>query len=109
MPDPTGSVVRVGEPGQPCFQIRPGEEGLSVFDPDAIQPPLEEDEILQSFRPSSIVVVRSVIAVQAAGLDIEPVPGAEALPPRLQQAHREIRPRAGMTRKQFKQALKGLE
>ena len=109
MPDPAGSVVRIGEPGQPCFQLRPGEEGLSVFDPEAVQPPLEEDEILRQFRPGSVMVVRSMAALGAAGLEVVPVPGAEMLPPRLRQAHREIRPGAGTTRKQFKQALKSLE
>lgn len=52
-------VVRVDEPGRPSFQLRRGEEGLSVFDPDSVHPPLTEAEILEAFRPGNVVVVRS--------------------------------------------------
>lgn len=44
-------VVRVATPGQPAFQLRKGEQGISVFDPAAVDPPLTEDEILAAFRP----------------------------------------------------------
>jgi hypothetical protein len=46
-------AVRVTEPGRPAFQLRKGEEGLSVFDPAAVQPPLTESEILDAFRLGS--------------------------------------------------------
>ena len=102
-------VVRVAEPGRPAFQLRKGEEGLSLFDPDLVDPPLTESEILEVFRPGSIVVARSTVAVESKGLRIVPIPGAEPLPPRMRAAHIEIRPGVGMTRAEFKQALKELE
>jgi hypothetical protein len=102
-------VVRVAEPGRPAFQLRKGEEGLSLFDPDLVEPPLSESEILEAFRPGNVVVVRSAVEVQSKGLQIVPIPRAESLPQRLREAHVEIRPAAGMTRGEFKQALKELE
>jgi hypothetical protein len=80
-----------------------------VFDPAAVDPSLTEGEILQSFRPGSAAVVRSKEAIEAAGLVIVPVPGANPLPARLRDAHAEIRPGPSMTRPQFKQALRSLE
>jgi hypothetical protein len=105
----TPVVVRVATPGSPAFQLRKGEEGLSVFDPAGVDPPLTETEILDSFREGSVLVVRSVEAVFAAGLRIELVEGAGNLPDRLRKAHREMRSGPGMSRPAFKQALKGLE
>lgn len=102
-------VVRVGEPGRPAFVLRKGEEGLSVFDPEAVSPPLTEGEILDAFRAGSLVVSRTEAEVAAKGLSIVPIPGAEPLPGRLREAHAEIRPGPNMTRAQFKQALKELE
>ena len=102
-------VVRVGEPGRPAFQLRKGEEGLSVFDLPAVNPPLTEVEILGSFRPGSQAIARSVDEIEAKGLIVVPLLGAEPLPQRLQQAHVEIRPGPGMSRAQFKQALQELE
>lgn len=102
-------VVRVSEPGRPAFQLRKGEEGLSVFDLEAVEPPLTESEILEAFRPGSQTVARSVAEVEARGLRVAPIPGAGALPERLRAAHVEIQPGPGMTRAEFKQALKELE
>lgn len=102
-------VVRVAEPGRPAFQLRRGEEGLSVFDPDAVAPPLTEAEILASFRPESRAVPRTVAEIAVKGLIVVPIPGADPLPGRLRDAHAEIRPGPGMTRPGFKQALKELE
>ena len=102
-------VVRVTEPGRPAFQLRKGEEGVSVFDPNAVEPALSDEEILEFFRPGSVLLARSPEEILAKGLDIVPVPGAEPLPPRLREAHAEIRPQSGMSRKQFKQALTELE
>jgi hypothetical protein len=109
MPAAGEEFVRVGEPGHAFFRLRPGEQGISVFDPFAVDPPLTEQEILQSFRPGSTAVVRSKVAVDAVGLAVVSVPGAPALPRRLQDAHAEIRPGPGMTRPQFKRALGSLE
>jgi hypothetical protein len=68
-------VVRVVEPGRPAFQLRRGEEGLSLFDPDLVEPPLTESEILEVFRPGSILVVRSGAEFEAKGLQIVPILG----------------------------------
>jgi len=102
-------LVRVATPGRPAFQLRKGEEGLSVFDLDAVDPPLTEAEILSCFRPGSRVVVRSVSEIEGGGLTVIPVPGAAPLPSRLRDAHAEIRPGPGMPRDRFKQALQELE
>ena len=107
MPDPV--VVRVGTPGSPAFQLRNGEAGLSVFDPSAVDPPLTEEEILDAFRPGSVVVYRTVEQITVLGLEVIPTEGADTLPDRIRAAHREIRPGAGMTRSAFKAALKDLE
>lgn len=110
MPEPTVAVIaRVGTPGTPAFQLRKGEEGLSVFDPAGVQPPLTEEEILDAFRPDSAVVYRTVAEVSDLGLVIMPTPGADTLLERLRTAHREIRPGPAMTRNQFKAALRELE
>jgi hypothetical protein len=102
-------VVRVATPGQPAFQLRKEEEGLSVFDSESVDPPLTEVEILSCFRPGSRAVIRSVTEIKEKGLTVIPVAGAAPLHPRLRDAHAEIRPGQGMTRDQFKQALKELE
>jgi hypothetical protein len=102
-------VVRVAEPGKPAFQLRKGEEGISVFDPQSVTPPLTEAEILDSFRPGSQAIMRSVAEIEQRGLLVVPIPGAGPLPERLRKAHAEIRPGPGMTRPQFKEILKELE
>jgi hypothetical protein len=70
-------VVRVTEPGRPAFQLRRGEEGLSVFDPGAVDPPLTEAEVLASFRPGSLAVVRTEAEIESKGLVLVPVTGAD--------------------------------
>jgi hypothetical protein len=102
-------VVRVTEPGRPAFQLRKGEEGLSVFDLDAVNPPLTEAEILDAFRTGSVAIARSDTEIGAKGLSLFPIPGAGTLPRRLREAHVEIRPGPGMTRAEFKRALQELE
>jgi hypothetical protein len=102
-------VFRVAEPGLPAFQLRPGEEGLSVFQPGRVDPSLAVAEILEAFRPGSCVILRTVDVIEELGMQIIPIPGAGFLPPRLREAHAEIRPGPGMTRGAFKQALKELE
>jgi hypothetical protein len=100
--------VRVMEAGKPGFQLRKGELGLSVFDTEAVDPPLSELEIVEAFRPESQLVFRSREAIDMHGLTIVRVPG-DGLPPRLCDAHAEIRPGSEMTRAQFKKALQELE
>ena len=102
-------VARVGTPDQPAFQLRKGERGLSVFDPSAVDPPLTEAEILEPFRPGSIVLYRRMEQIVAAGLTLVATDGADVLTHRLRVAHREIGPTAGMSRAEFKAALKLLE
>lgn len=102
-------IVRVSLPGQAAFQLRKGEEGISVFELTAIAPALTEEEILENFRPGSQVRARLIADIEAEGLQVIPIEGAETLPERLRRAHREIRPGPGMSREQFKRALKELE
>ncbi len=102
-------IIRITEPGRLGFQLRKGEEGISVFDTEAVEPPLTESEILDSFRLGSQAVARSVDEIEGKGLRVVPIAGVSPLPPRLCDAHAEIRPEPGMTRAQFKQALKELE
>jgi hypothetical protein len=102
-------LFRVAEPGKPAFQLRKGEEGLSVFDSDAVQPPLTETEVLDAFRPGSQIQVRKVAACVARGLRVIPVVGAAGFPDRVRLSHAEIRPGLAMNRAQFKQALRELE
>lgn len=109
MDEIVGIVARVGMPGQPCFQLRKGELGLSVFALASVDPPLTETEILEAFRPGSAVVYRTVSEILALGLAIAPTPGSDSLPERLRRAHREIEAGPDMTRGSFKAALKGLE
>jgi hypothetical protein len=109
-PEPSPqSIVRVAVPGQPAFQLRKGEEGISVFDLAATDPVLTAEEVLASFRPGSQLIVRSIMDIEAKGLCLVVIGGAETLPERLRKAHREIRPGVGVTREQFKRALRELE
>ncbi len=105
----TQSIIRVALPGQPAFQLRKGEEGISVFDPEVVDPPLTDEEILQSFRPGSLPIRRSIADIERKGLQVVPIEGAAILSDRLRQAHRELRPGTGMTRDQFKKTLRELE
>src|SRR5688572_20565583 len=102
-------VVRVAHSGQPAFQLRKGEEGVSVFDMEVVIPPLTESEILEHFRHGSVIVARSQREIEEKGLRLIYLEGADPLPPRLREAHAEVRPGPGMTRVAFKQALKELE
>src|SRR5437867_2821398 len=102
-------VFRVVTPGQPAFRLRKREEGISVFDPSAVDPPLAETEILDCFRPGCEIVECSVAAIEQHGMQLVAVEGANVLPGRLRQAHREIRPGPQMSRAQFKTALQELE
>ena len=92
------TLIRVFTPGHPKFQLRKGEFGISVFDPDAVNPPLTEPEILASFRPGSQSVSRTESEIHAQGLAIVSIPGGPQLPPRLQIAHAEIQTGVGMKR-----------
>lgn len=101
--------IRVTETGKQGFQLRKGEDGLSVFDPEAVAPALTEAEILDAFRADSQLVSRTREEIEAKGLVIVLVPGSTSLPLRLRDAHAEIRRGPNMTRGQFKKALQELE
>ncbi len=109
MSDRFAVVVRVATPGQPSFQLRKGELGISVFDLNGVDPPLTEEEILAPFRDGSVVVYRTLDQIAVAGLIVIETPGADAIPQRLQQAHREITSPPTASRGEFKSALKRLE
>lgn len=94
------------EASKPGFQRRPGETGLSVFDKRIIG----AEELLPLFRPGSQVVERTIAQIRARGMDVIRTPGDPTrLSPQACQAHCEIVPGAGMTRNQFKKALRELE
>ena len=101
--------IRVTEAGRPGFQLRKGEEGLSVFDTDSVDPTLTEAEILDAFRVGSILIFRSREEIEGKGLMIVPIAGGSSLPLRLRDAHAEIQRGPGMPRGQFKKALQELE
>lgn len=99
------SVHRVYNAGKPRFQLRPGEEAISVFDADKLSP----DDILPSFRPGSLIATHEISTIESFGLILVQTPGDPKLPQLLQDNHLDIRPGDGMTRKQFKAALRALE
>lgn len=99
------ALHRVFADGKPRFQLRKGEEGLSVFDADE----LLEHEILANFRPASRLTTRESAFIEGFGLKVEKSDGDPSLPQRLRENHWEIRPADGMSRYQFKAALKKLE
>jgi hypothetical protein len=99
------AVHRVFEEGKPKFQLRKGEDGLSVFDADVISP----QDILPSFRPGSQLTTQQREFLESRGFKIRQTPGDESLPQILRDNHYEIGPGDNMTRNQFKAALKKLE
>ena len=102
-------LIRVTEAGRPGFQLRKGEEGLSIFDIQAVDPALTETEVMEAFRPESHPVLRSREEIEEKGRIIVPISGSSSLPPRLRDAHAEIRRGPSLTRSQFKKALQELE
>ncbi len=99
------AIHRVFEEGKPKFQLRKGEEGLSVFDADVISP----QDILPSFRPGSRLTTQQREFLESRGFKIRQTPGDDNLPQILRDNHYEIGPGGDMTRNQFKAALKRLE
>ncbi|HXD87935.1 MAG TPA: hypothetical protein VN641_15720 [Urbifossiella sp.] len=102
-------VIRVASPGHAAFLLRKGEQGLSVFDPRTVDPPLTDEEILEAFRQGSIVVYRTHAEILKLRLRIVACEGDISLPERLRLSHNEIRSGDGMSRDEFKNALKELE
>ena len=59
-------LIRITEPGKPAFRLRKGEEGISVFDSDSVEPPLVEEEVAEAFRSGSeTVTLPGSVAVTA--------------------------------------------
>jgi hypothetical protein len=95
--DDSDVIMRVVEEGKPGFQLRSGEEGLSVFDKNMISP----EETLQEFRPNSSITERTVAQIRDKGMDVVRTPGNPAhLSPKACRAHCEIVPGPEMTRNQ---------
>jgi hypothetical protein len=99
------SVHRVYNAGKPRFQLRQGEEAISVFDAEKLTPA----DILPSFRPGSLIATQAISTIESFGLIVVHTPGDPKLPKLLQDNHMDIRPGDGMTRNQFKAAPKALE
>jgi hypothetical protein len=99
------AVHRLTEPGKPQFQLKKGEEGLSVFDARKVAP----KDVLPYFREGSQVTTKTAREIESVGLTLKSTPGHPDLPKHLQKAHMEIQKPADMTRGQFKQAIKKLE
>lgn len=98
-------VHRVYNAGKPRFQLRQGEEAISVFDAEKLTPA----DILPSFRPGSLIATQEILKIESFGLLVVHTPGDPKLPQLLRENHMDIRPGDGMTRKQFKAALRALE
>src|SRR4051812_10887567 len=92
-------VHRVFEKGKPRFQLRQGEEGVSVFDARKVKP----EDILPSFREGSLITTQDTEWIESFGLRVVKTPGDLQLPRLLRDNHAVIGPGEGMTRKQFKQ------
>jgi hypothetical protein len=60
------SVHRVFEPTKPRFQLRPGEEGLSVFDAQSVNP----EDVLPHFRPGSQITTQEIQSIESQGLKV---------------------------------------
>jgi hypothetical protein len=95
----------VYNPGKPRFQLRKGEEAISVFDAEKATPA----DILPSFRSGSLISTHAISTIESFGLVVLHTPGDPKLPQLLQDNHMDIRPVDGMNRDQFKAALKALE
>ena len=103
MPEPR--VHRIYQPGKPRFQLRQGEEAISVFDAESVAPA----DVFPSFRPGNLIITVEIAMIESFGLMVAKTPGDPTLPDILQENHLDIQPREGMTRKQFKAALRALE
>src|SRR5688500_2724326 len=86
------SVHRVYNAGRPRFQLRRGEEAISVLDAEKLTPV----DILPSFRPGSLIATQTIATIESFGLVVARTPGDPKLPQLL-------------TRNQFKAALRALE
>lgn len=98
-------VKRVYEVGYPQYQLRQGEEGLSVFDAK-----ISDADILGKFRLGSMIAVKSTQEIENNGLLVVQTHGdcAHLQNDELEDNHWEIRPSPEMSRGQFKVALRTL-
>lgn len=103
-----GDLSRVATPGKKAFELRQGENGISVFHQKGLDPHISDAELLEEFREDSRIVKISYKDLIRMGFTVEWVEGDEALPQRLREAHYEIRPGEGMNRNAFKKKIKEL-
>lgn len=99
------TVSRVVEEGQPKYQLKSGEEGLSVF------ANMSDQEVMDSanWRDGSSIDKKSVADLEDKGLTVEQTHGdCDFLDDKGQDNHFEIRPGQGMTRNEFKKIIKEL-
>jgi hypothetical protein len=107
---PTGgtkptTVKRVYQNGKPKYQLRQGEQGLSIFDAQ-----ISDADIRAKFKPGSKTDTKSVDEIEKKGFSMVQTHGDcdHLQNDVLEDNHWEIRPAPGMTRKQLKVALKTL-
>jgi len=98
-------VKRVYVNGYPQYQLRQGEEGLSIFDAK-----ISDADILGKFRSGSMIEIKRTDEIESKGLIVLQTHGdcAHFQNDELEDNHCEIRPGPGMNRSQFKVTLKTL-
>ena len=97
------AIRRSVRPGEQVFRLSSStDEGVSVFDAGEVEP----DEITPHLK-GEVKTINSEL-VEKHGLTLEKTPGAENLPENLRENHWEIKPGDGMSRNQYKKALKAL-
>jgi YD repeat-containing protein len=106
--DETTIFLRATNPGDGDFERRDGEPlDISVFKNTAVDPPITDAEVLESFTKPGTGVTRVTEAeIEAADLVVVPTFGDASLPPRLREAHQSIQPKPGSGEKLTKNQRK---
>lgn|GEM_PF-2755703 len=96
---------RVYENGHPKYQLRQGEEGLSIFDAK-----ISDADILGKFRTGNKIEMKSIDEIESKDLRVLQTHGdcVHFQNDELEDNHWEIRPGPDMNRSQFKVVLKTL-
>lgn len=103
-----GELSRIATPGKKAFELRQGENGISVFHQKGVDPNISDEGLLENFREGSHIVKISYNDLIEMGFTVVWVEGDEDLPQNLRDAHYEIRPGAEMNRNAFKKKIKEL-